>query len=64
LLNLRVLFPEMKQTHDMGFIKLEDGSVRAMYNRDDKKHYSIRGGKFTFDGRPTSAQHRCEEPAG
>jgi hypothetical protein len=59
MLNLRVLFPEMKQTHDMGFIKLEDGSVRAMYNRDD-----IRGGKFTFDGRPTSAQHRCKKPAG
>jgi hypothetical protein len=38
--------------------------VRAMYNRDDKNHYSIRDGKFTFDGRPTSTQHKCEKPAG
>jgi hypothetical protein len=62
MLNLRVLFPAMKQTHELGFVKLKDGDVRAMYNRDDKNHYSIKGGKFTFDGRPAPVQHKCEKP--
>ena len=48
----------------MGFIKFTDGNVRVMYNRDEKNHYSIKGGKFTLDGRPTAVQHKCEKPAG
>jgi hypothetical protein len=60
MLNLRVLFPAMKQIREMGFIKLTDGSVRAMYNRDEENHYSIKDGKFTVDDRPTSLQHKCE----
>ena len=64
MLNLHVLFPAMKQTNEVGFIKLKDGSVRAMYNRDDKNHYSIRGGKFTFDGKPAPVQHKCEKAPG
>jgi hypothetical protein len=63
MLNLRLFFPAMKQTHELGFVKLNDGEVRAMYNRDEKNHYSIRNGKFTFDGRPAPIQHKCE-PAG
>ena len=46
------------------FIRLNDDSVRAMYNRDEKNHYSIKGSKFTFDGRPAGVQHKCEKPAG
>jgi hypothetical protein len=63
MLNLRVLFPAIKQAREVGFIKLSDDSVRAMYNRDEKNHYSIKGGKFTLDGRPTAVQHKCEKPA-
>jgi hypothetical protein len=53
MLNLRVLFPEMKQTHDMGFIKLEDGGVRAMYNRDDIRAANSR----STAGRPRPSTH-------
>jgi hypothetical protein len=64
MLNLRISFPVLKQTNELGLIKLKDGALRAMYNRNDKNHYVIRGGKFTFDGKPTPAQHKCETPAG
>ena len=64
MLNLRVFFPALKQTNELGFIKLKDGTIRVMYNRDDKNHHSIKGGKFTFDARPTAVQHKCEKPPG
>jgi hypothetical protein len=64
MLNLRVFFPALKQTNELGFVKLTDGSVRVMYSRNDKNHYSIKDGKFTIDGRPTSLQRRCGKPAG
>jgi hypothetical protein len=63
MLNLRV-FSAIRQTREVGFIRLNDDSVRAMYNRDEKNRYSIRGGKFTLDGRPRAVQHKCEKPAG
>ena len=62
MLNLRVLFPAMKQIREMGFIKLGDDSIRAMYNRDDKNHYIIKDGEFVADGRPTQVQHKCQTP--
>jgi hypothetical protein len=62
VLNLRVYFPSVKQTREYGMKHLPDGSIRAVYNRDDKNHYSIRDGKFTANGKPTAAQHRCEQP--
>ena len=64
MLNLRVFFPAIRQTREVGFIRSNDDGVRAMYNRDEKNHYSIKGGKFTLDGRPTAVQHKCEKPAG
>jgi hypothetical protein len=64
MLNLRVSFPKLKQTNELGFMKLGDGGLRAMYNRDDRHHYIIRNGKFTFDGKPAPTQHKCEKPAG
>jgi hypothetical protein len=64
VLNLRLFFPALKQTNELGFVKLKDGAIRAIYNRDDKNHYSIRNGKFAFDGRPAPVQHKCEKPPG
>ena len=64
VLNLRVSFPALKQIHELGFVKVKDGAIRATYNRDDRNHYSIRNGKFTFDGRPAPVQHRCDKPPG
>jgi hypothetical protein len=60
MLSLRVLFSAMKQIREMGFIKLNDDSIRTMYNRDDKNNYSIKDGEFTDDGRPTEVLHKCE----
>jgi hypothetical protein len=64
MLNPRAFFSAIKQTREVGFIRLTHDSVRAMYNRDEKNRYSIKGGKFTLDGRPTAVQHKCEKPAG
>ena len=62
ILNLRVYFPSVKQTREYGMVHLADGSIRAVYNRNDKNQYSIKDGKFTADGKPTPVQHKCERP--
>ena len=59
MLNLRVFFPALKQTREYGFIMQPDGTLRAMYNRNQKNEYSIRDGKFTANGNPTPPQHKC-----
>jgi hypothetical protein len=61
-LNLRVYFPSIKQTREYGMIHLADGSIRVVYNRGDKNQYTIKDGKFTGNGKPTPAQHKCERP--
>jgi len=59
MLNLRVFFPSLKQTREFGFIMQSDGTMRAMYNRNQKDEYTIRDGKFTANGNPTPSQHKC-----
>jgi hypothetical protein len=59
MLNLRVLFPSLKQTRESGLKMQPDGSMRAIYNRSQRGEYSIRDGKFTANGNPTSALHKC-----
>lgn len=59
MLNLRVFFPSLKQTREYGLMMQPDGTMRAMYNRDQKHEYSIEDGKFTANGSPTPPQHRC-----
>jgi hypothetical protein len=49
----------MKQTREYGLMKQPDGTMRAMYNRDQKGEYTIRDGKFTANGNPTPSQHKC-----
>jgi hypothetical protein len=58
-LNLRVYFPSLKQTREYGLKKQPDGTMRAMYNRSQQGEYTIRDGKFTANGNPTPAQHKC-----
>ena len=60
MLNLRVFFPSLKQTREYGIIKQPDGTIRAMYNRNQKNEYSIRDGKFTANGNPTPPQYKCK----
>ena len=60
-LNLRVYFPSLKQTREYGMKRLDDGSIRSVYNRNEQNRYSIRDGKFTANGKPTPAQHKCAE---
>jgi hypothetical protein len=62
MLDLRVYFPSVKQTREYGVLHQPDGSIRVMYNRDEKNQYSIRDGKFTQTGKPTPPQHKCERP--
>ena len=59
MLNLRVFFPGLKQTREYGFIMQPDGTMRAMYNRNQKNKYTIKDGKFTANGNPTPPQHNC-----
>jgi hypothetical protein len=59
MLNMRIYFPSMNQTREFGVMKQPDGSMRAMYNRDQKGEYTIRDGKFTANGSPTPSQHKC-----
>jgi hypothetical protein len=59
MLNLRVFFPKLKQTREYGFAMQADGSMRAIYNRNQRNEYTIRDGKFTANGNPTPSQHKC-----
>ena len=59
MLNLRVFFPSLKQTREYGMIKQADGTMRAIYNRNQKDEYTIKDGKFTANGNPTPPQHKC-----
>jgi hypothetical protein len=36
-----------------------DGALRAVYNRSQQGQYTIRNGKFTANGNPTLALHKC-----
>jgi len=62
VLNLRVYFPSVKQTREYGVKRLDDGSIRAVYNRNAQNQYSIKDGKFTANGQPTPVQHKCDSP--
>ena len=62
MIHLRVYFPSVKQTREYGMIRQDDGTVRAIYNRNEKNQYSIRDGKFTSNGKTTPPQHKCERP--
>jgi hypothetical protein len=59
MLNLRVFFPKLKQTREYGFAMQPDGTMRAMYNRNQEREYTIRNGKFTASGNPTPSQRKC-----
>jgi len=59
VLNLRVFFRRLKQTREYGFVMQSDGTMRAMYNRNRKDKYTIKDGKFTANGDPTPALHKC-----
>lgn len=59
MLNIMVFFPSLHQTREFGLRLQKDGSLRAIYNRDQRGDYSIRDGKFVRTGVPTPAQRRC-----
>lgn len=63
LLNLRVVFPKLKQTREYGLRMEADGSIRAFYNRDQKGNYSIKNGLFSANGKPTPPNHKCGSEA-
>lgn len=63
ILNIMVFFPSLHQTREFGLKLQKDGSLRAIYNRDQRGDYSIKDGKFVRTGQPTPAQRRCGNSA-
>ena len=59
MLNLRVYFPKSRETREYGLMMQPDGTMRAIYNRNQKQEYTIKDGKFTANGNPTPPQHKC-----
>ncbi|MEK9279032.1 MULTISPECIES: hypothetical protein [unclassified Bradyrhizobium] len=60
LLDLMVFFPSLHQTREFGLLLSKDGSLRAIYNRSERGHYTIKDGKYVKTGTPTPAQYRCD----
>jgi hypothetical protein len=60
MLSLRVVFPALKQTREVGLRMLADGAIRTIFSRNEKGEYTIRDGRFSKDNRPTLPQQRCE----
>lgn len=58
-LDLRIYFPQLKQTRELGLMRLPDGGIRAVYNRTRGGAYSIKDGRITATGQPTPPQFRC-----
>jgi hypothetical protein len=55
-----VNFTSIGQTREFSLIKGKDGRIRATSNRNvDTNEYSIRDGKFSFNGASTPWQTRC-----
>ncbi len=60
MLNLRVVFPKFNnQTREYGLMRQPDGTMRTMYNHDERQEYSIKDGIFTANGNPTPELHKC-----
>jgi hypothetical protein len=55
-LNLRVRFAEIRE---FGLVKQSDGTIRSIYNHNDKNEFSIKDGIFTANGNPTPSARRC-----
>ncbi len=60
MMNLEVYFPTIKQTRAYGLMLFDDGSLRAIYNRNEAGEYTIKDGKFVATKKTTPAQHKCE----
>jgi hypothetical protein len=63
LLNVMVYFPSLRQTREFGLMLTENGSLRAIYNRDERGTYTIKDGRYVKSGAPTPAQQRCYQPS-
>ena len=59
-LNLRFASPRSKQTSEYGNVRLPDGNMRTIYNRNEKNEYSIKDGKMTANGEQSLAMQRCK----
>lgn len=60
LLNVMVYFPSMHETREFGLLLSEQGSLRAIYNRNERGEYTIKDGKYVKTGAPTPAQQHCD----
>ncbi|MBW7974723.1 hypothetical protein [Bradyrhizobium sp. BR 10289] len=60
LLNVMVYFPSLQQTREFGLLLTQEGSLRAIYNRNERGVYTIKDGKYVATGAPTPPQQRCD----
>jgi hypothetical protein len=61
LLDIMVFFPSLHETRAFGLALDEEGSLHAIYNRNQRGDYTIKDGKFVKTGAPTPAQHKCND---
>lgn len=59
ILNLRVFFPNLKQTREYGLVMQPDGAMQTSYNRDQNQQYTIKDGKFTANGNSAPSLRKC-----
>ena len=55
MLNLRVFFPSLKQTREYGLMMQPDGTMRAIYNRNQKQRIHHQGRQIHRQRKPYSA---------
>lgn len=61
---MRTSFPSLKQIRESAIAMAPDGSIRAVYNRNEKEEYTVRDGVYVANGNPAIALHRCAPKTG
>ena len=61
---MRTSFPSLKQIRESAIAMAPDGSIRAIYNRNEKDEYTVRDGMYVANGNPAVALHRCAPKTG
>jgi hypothetical protein len=61
---MRTSFPSLKQIRESAIAMAPDGSIRAIYNRNEKDEYTVRDGIYVANGSPAIALHRCAPKTG
>ncbi len=61
---MRTFFPTLKQTRESAVAMAPDGSIRAVYNRNEQQEYTVRDGVFVANGNPAVSMRKCASRTG